>query len=83
MSHQMKRYGHPSISPVEIPKRCILAYAKRKGNVLDPFGGSGTTLIAAEKTGRKCFMIERKPRYCKIIINRWETLTNKRAHLVR
>jgi len=82
VTQQMERYGHPSVCPVEIPRRCILAYAKRKGNVLDPFGGSGTTLIASELTGRKCFLIELKPKYCKIMIHRWESLTGKKAHLV-
>ena len=49
--------------------------------VLDLFGGSGTTLIAAEQLGRKCFMMELDPHYCDVIIARWEKLTGKTAIL--
>ena len=51
----------------------------RGDNILDPFAGSGTTLIAAEKTGRKCYGIEIDPRYCDVIIKRWEQFTGKQA----
>ena len=47
--------------------------------VLDLFGGSGTTLIAAEQLGRKCYMMELDPHYCDVIIARWEKLTGKKA----
>lgn len=80
VTRQMKRYGHPSVAPLEIPLRCLRAYSKRGNNVLDPFAGSGTTLIAAEETGRKCLAIERRPAYCKTIIKRWERVTGKKAH---
>lgn len=52
----------------------------RRGDiVLDPFGGSGTTLIAAEKTGRKARLIELDPLYCDVIIRRWQALTGQDA----
>ena len=52
----------------------------KKGDaVLDLFGGSGTTLIAAEQLGRKCYMMELDPHYCDVIIARWEKLTGKKA----
>ena len=55
----------------------------RRGEiVLDGFGGSGSTLIAAEKTGRRARLIEYDPLYCDTIIRRWETVTGKRAVLV-
>jgi len=47
--------------------------------VYDPFGGSGSTLIACEQLNRKCFMIEIDPVYCQVIINRWEKYTGKKA----
>lgn len=50
--------------------------------VLDVFGGSGTTLIACEKTNRKCFMMEIDPKYCDVIVERWETYTGRKAELV-
>ena len=49
------------------------------GNVFDPFLGSGTTLIAAEQLGRKCYGIEISPVYCDVIVNRWQNATNKIA----
>ena len=50
--------------------------------VLDPFGGSGSTLIACEQLGRKCRMMEIDPRYCDVIIDRWEAFTGKKAVLL-
>jgi len=51
--------------------------------VYDPFLGSGTTLIAAEQLGRKCYGIEISPQYCDVIVKRWETFTGKKAQLCR
>ena len=48
-------------------------------NIYDPFGGSGTTLIAAERTGRRCFMLEIDEHYCDVIITRWENETGEKA----
>jgi DNA modification methylase len=49
--------------------------------IYDPFLGSGTTLIAAEQLGRKCYGMEISPQYCDVIVQRWETLTGKKAEL--
>lgn len=72
VTRQMRRLGHPSVCPSEIPRRCLLAYVARGGWVLDPFAGSGTTLVAAEATGRRALLVERKPEYCEIALRRWE-----------
>jgi DNA modification methylase len=54
----------------------------RKGEIIyDPFLGSGTTLIAAEQLGRKCYGMEISPQYCDVIVKRWENLTGKKAVL--
>ena len=49
--------------------------------ILDLFGGSGSTLIAAVQTNRTCYLMELDPKYCDVIVKRWETLTNKKATL--
>ena len=70
---------HPTMKPVELVSNCILDGSKEGDVVLDVFGGSGTTLIAAEQLGRKCYMMELDPHYCDVIIARWEKLTGKTA----
>lgn len=61
-----------------------MQYSSRKGeNVLDLFGGSGSTLIAAEQTGRKGFLMELDPLYCDVIIDRYQRFTGKKAILER
>jgi DNA modification methylase len=72
---------HPTVKPTALVADAIRDCSKRGGLVLDPFAGSGTTLIAAEKTGRAARLIELDPFYCDTIIRRWETLTGKRATL--
>jgi len=79
VTKQVETYGHPAVCPVEIPYRCLQAYAQDGDCVFEPFGGSGTTLIAAEKASRRAFVMERSPVYCDLILSRWETLTGKRA----
>ncbi|MCU6432645.1 site-specific DNA-methyltransferase [Undibacterium sp. Jales W-56] len=70
---------HPTMKPVELVERAI-RNSSRPGNVvLDPFGGSGTTLIAAEKTGRLARMIELDPKYVDVIVRRWQEWTGKQA----
>lgn len=68
---------HPGSFPVKIPERSILLYCEN--NVYEPFGGSGSTLIACEKTNRKCFMMEIDPVYCDVIITRWEKYTGRKV----
>ena len=66
---------HPTQKPVELHARILEDFSAEGDIVLDCFGGSGTTLIACEVTGRRCFMMELSPEYCDIIINRYNTLT--------
>lgn len=72
---------HPTVKPVAMIAEAIRDCSKRGEIVLDAFGGSGSTLIAAEKTGRAARLIEYDPLYCDTIIRRWEALTGKRATL--
>ena len=70
---------HLTEKPVELAERAI-EYSSRPGeNVLDLFGGSGSTLIAAEQTGRKAFLMELDHLYCDIIVQRFEQFTGKKA----
>lgn len=73
---------HPTMKPVELVERAITNSSKPKAVVLDLFGGSGSTLIACEKTGRRCRMIELDPLYCDVIVKRWEEFTGRKAELV-
>jgi DNA modification methylase len=70
---------HPTVKPVALIADAIRDCSRRGEIVLDCFGGSGSTLIAAEKTGRAARLIEYDPLYCDTIIRRWEKLTGKRA----
>jgi DNA modification methylase len=69
---------HPAIFPVEFPSFAMRAWP---GSIYEPFCGSGTTLIAAEQLGRKCYGMEISPQYCDVIVKRWETLTGQKAVL--
>lgn len=75
-------YKHPTQKPVEIPARAIRNSCEPHGLVLDLFGGSGSTLIACEQLGRRCYMMEMEPKYCDVIIARWEKLTGRKAELI-
>lgn len=79
VTNQVERFGHPAVCPVEIPYRSIQAYTGSRASVFEPFGGSGTTLIAAEKTSRKAYVMELNPAYCDVIVKRWESLTGDEA----
>lgn len=68
---------HHATFPVEFASEVIRKYTDK--SVLDLFGGTGTTMIAAEQLGRKCFMMELDAHYCDIIIARWEKLTGLKA----
>ena len=72
---------HPTVKPVALIADAIRDCSRRGEIVLDCFGGSGSTLIAAEKTGRNARLIEYDPLYCDTIVRRWEKLTGKRATL--
>jgi DNA modification methylase len=73
---------HPTVKPVALVVDAIQDCSKRGNIVLDCFGGSGTTLIAAEKSGRRARLLEYDPAYCDTIVRRWEVFTGKRATLV-
>lgn len=73
---------HPARFPVEFPVGYIEAFTAPNECVYEPFGGSGTTLIACEKTNRKCFMMELDPHYIDVIIARWEKYTGQAAKLL-
>jgi DNA modification methylase len=70
---------HPTVKPVALVADAILDCSNRNGVILDPFGGAGTTLIAAEKTGRRACLIEIDPRYVDVTITRWQNLTRGTA----
>lgn len=70
---------HPTMKPVELCAYAIQNSSKINDNVLDLFGGSGSTLMACEQTKRNCYMMELDPIYCQTIINRWEQYTGQRA----
>jgi DNA modification methylase len=72
---------HPTVKPVALVADAIRDCSRRGEVVLDCFGGSGSTLIAAEKTGRRARLIEMDPFYCDVIVKRWEAFTGKRATL--
>ena len=74
--------GHASPKPISLCSRAIKTSSREGDIVLDVFGGSGSTLIACEQTGRRCRMMELDPRYCDVIIARWENLTGKKAELI-
>lgn len=70
---------HPTTKPIELVERAINNSAKDGGIVLDLFGGSGSTLIASEKTGRSCRMVELDPKYADVIVRRWQEYTGEKA----
>ncbi len=74
--------GHAAAYPVELPARYIKIHSYEGDTVLDPFGGTGTTLIACEQFNRTCYMMELDPHYVDVIIARWEKLTGQKAVLL-
>ncbi len=73
---------HPTMKPVPLFLYLLQNSCAAGGVVLDPFGGSGTTLIAAEQTGRRARLMELDPRYCDVIVKRWEQFTGKKAQRI-
>ena len=73
--------GHPTQKPVKLCERGILSSCKEGGAVLDVFGGSGSTLIAAENTGRRAYLLEIEPKWCALICDRYEKKTGKEINL--
>lgn len=75
------RHGHATPKPVEMMERVMKSSAPTGAVTIEPFLGSGSTLIGAEKTGRKCYGMELDPKYCDLVIKRWEDFTGKKATL--
>jgi DNA modification methylase len=74
-------YVHPTQKPVALAEQALTDFTKLKQTVLDLFGGSGSTLIACEKTNRHARLMELDPKYCDVIVKRWEQFTGKKAML--
>ena len=70
---------HPTMKPIELVERAIRNSSKSRDIVLDPFGGSGSTLIAAERTGRRARLVELDPKYVDVIVQRWQKITGGSA----
>ena len=77
-----KNAEHPTMKPVALITRLLSNSAKRNDIILDAFGGGGSTMIAAETLGMKAYLCELDPKYCDVIIKRWETFTGLKAELV-
>lgn len=74
--------NHKACFPVELPEKGIALVNVNTGIIFEPFCGSGTTMIAAEKHNRKCYGMELDPKYCDVIVKRWEDFTGKKAELI-
>jgi DNA modification methylase len=72
---------HPTMKPVELVQRAVRNSSKSRGLVFDPFGGSGSTLIACETTGRRARLIELDPKYVDVIVKRWQNYAGQKAVL--
>lgn len=72
---------HPTMKPIELVERAVSNSSRRGDVVLDPFAGSGSTMIACEKLGRRSRLIEIDPRYSDVIVERWQNHTGGEAHL--
>ena len=78
---QKSETGHSTQKPIECMKRPIENNSKPGDGVYEPFSGSGTTIIAAEQTGRRCYAMELSPNYVDVAVRRWQNFTGKRAVL--
>ncbi len=82
LKKESKNEYHPTQKPVELPERAINNSSKAGDKILDLFGGSGSTLIACEKVNRHARLMELDPKYCDVIVKRWEDFTGKKAVLL-
>lgn len=73
---------HAATFPVDLPEWAIKSFTSNNSTIGDCFGGTGTTLIAAEKLGKKAYLMELDPKYCDVIVKRWEDFTGKKATLL-
>ncbi len=74
---------HPTMKPVTLLARLIFNSSHTGDTVLDPFGGSGSTMTACEQLNRRCLMMELDPIYCDVIVKRWENLTGEKAEAIQ
>lgn len=82
LKKESKNTYHPTQKPVELPERAINNSSKAGDEILDLFGGSGSTMIACEKINRHARLMELDPKYCDVIVKRWEDFTGKTAELI-
>jgi len=75
----MRNDVHPTMKPVQLIERMIRNSSRSGDIVLEPFGGSGSTLMAAERLHMRARLVELAPKYCDVIIRRWQKFTGKRA----
>lgn len=76
-----ERHGHATPKPVDMMERVMISSLPEGGLCVEPFGGSGSTLMGAEKTGRRCYTMEMQPCYIDVIVRRWQTFTGQHATL--
>jgi DNA modification methylase len=76
-----ERHGHATPKPVAMMERVMLSSLPKGGLCVEPFGGSGSTLMGAERTGRVCYAMELTPAYVDVIVKRWQQFTGKTAKL--
>lgn len=76
----IKEYEHPTQKPVRLSERAIKKNSEEDDIILDVFGGSGSTLIGCEQLKRKCYIMELDPKYCDVIVGRWERFSAKKAN---
>ena len=82
MGHSKEeKQAHPTQKPVDLMRTSVINHTKPGELIYEPFGGSGTTLIAAETESRRCFGLEIEPRYCDVIVRRWQKFTGRTACL--
>ena len=82
ITRTLKNDLHPTMKPIELITKAINNSSKLNNKVFDPFLGSGSTLIACEKTNRKCYGMEIDPHYCDVIVKRWEDYTGNKAERI-
>ena len=79
---ELSKRVHPTQKPVGLFAEILSDFSEPEDNIIDCFGGSGSTLIACEQTNRNCYMMELEPHYIDVIIERWENFTGQKAKLL-
>jgi DNA modification methylase len=76
------QYLHPTQKPVKLGVRALLKSSGEGGGVMDPFAGSGSIMIACEQLNRKCYMMELDPKFCDVIVKRYENYTGNKSEKI-